>query len=200
MKSLLDELVAALSCLPSVGEKSAQRIALHLLERDKKGGLHLASTLKQAIDNIKHCDQCRNFTENALCSICSNPQRSNAQLCIVETPADLMALEASGSYQGRYFVLMGRLSPLEGVGPDDIGLQELKQRIEEDAEVKELIFALGSSLESEATLQYILEQVPTQNLKISRIAYGVPMGGGLEYVDKGTLSHALSNRNTLNSI
>jgi len=193
---LIGELIEALRCLPGVGPKSAQRMAYHLLERDREGGRRLAATLVEAADKVGHCRQCRTLTENELCGLCASSQRDRSVLCIVEMPTDLSAIEHSNVYSGLYFVLMGRLSPLDGIGPAQIGLDELEHRLAE-GEVKEVILATNSTVEGEATAHYIAELCRRHQVKASRIARGVPMGGELEYVDGGTLSHALSSREAI---
>ncbi len=193
---LIGELIEALRCLPGVGPKSAQRMAYHLLERDREGGRRLAATLVEAADKVGHCRQCRTLTENELCGLCASSQRDRSVLCIVEMPTDLSAIEHSNVYSGLYFVLMGRLSPLDGIGPAQIGLDELERRLTE-GEVKEVILATNSTVEGEATAHYIAELCRRHQVKASRIARGVPMGGELEYVDGGTLSHALSSREAI---
>jgi len=190
--TIIEELVDALRCLPGVGPKSAQRMVMHLLERDRKGAVNLASRLKEAMELVKHCKQCRNFTEHKLCQICDSKSRDRSQLCVVENPGDVFAIEQTGQYRGLYFVLMGALSPIDGIGPEEIGLNSLLNRC--DAEVKEVILAVSSSVEGEATSHYIFEMLRDQSLSVSRIAQGIPLGGELEYVDGGTLSHAISGR------
>jgi recombination protein RecR len=190
---LIEQLVESLRCLPGVGRKTAQRMALHLLERDREGGLHLSAALAEAMEGVSHCPQCRNFTEQELCSLCADPRRDSATICVVESPTDVVAVEQSGSYRGLYFVLMGHLSPIDGIGPEDIGLDILKQRIERDG-VTELILATNPTVEGEATAYYLSELVRGEGIRISRIAHGVPLGGELEYVDGSTLAHAFSGR------
>lgn len=190
---LIDELISALCCLPGVGRKSAQRMALHLLERDPEGANRLVGALGVAIERIGHCQQCRTLTEEPICAICANPRRSDSQLCVVETPADIVAIEQAGTYKGKYFVLMGHLSPLDGIGPDDIGLPLLEQRLE-SATVDELILATNPTVEGEATAHYIAEIARNHDVNVSRIAHGVPLGGELEYIDGGTLAHAFASR------
>lgn len=190
--SLLNQLIESLRCMPGIGRKSAQRIAYHLLQRDRNGARSLSRALQQAMDNIGHCERCRNFSEQALCSLCQNDKRDRSLLCVVESPADVFAVEEA-SYRGLYFVLMGHLSPLDGIGPDDLGLDKLS-RILDEGEVEEVILATNSTVEGEATAHFINEMVRKRNLKVTRIAHGVPMGGELEYVDSSTLSHALSGR------
>jgi len=190
---LIDELVQALRCLPSVGPKSAQRMAFHLLERNRDGGLRLAEILQQALEQVGHCGACHTLSELELCGICSDPRRDQQTLCVVESPADVLALEQAGSYRGVYFVLMGHLSPIDGIGPSEIGIDHLLQRVR-DQQMKEVILATNPTVEGEATAFYIAEQVRAQGVMVSRIAHGVPLGGELEYVDSGTLAHALSGR------
>jgi len=191
---LVQELIDSLKCLPSVGAKSAQRMAFHLLERNRIGGSKLAKSLATAMENIGHCQQCRNFTEEALCDICQSPKREIAQqLCIVEGPADVIAIEQTGEFQGRYFVLMGHLSPIDGIGPDDLGLDILEKQLA-SSQFSEVILATNPTVEGEATAHFIAELAKQYNVNISRIAHGVPVGGELEYVDGNTLSHALSGR------
>ncbi len=191
--SLLDQLVEALQCLPGVGVKTAQRMAFNLLERNRPRGRVLASVLKEALDNIRHCARCRNFTENELCSICADTSRSSNQLCIVEGPADVRLLEANTDYQGRYFVLMGRLSPLDGIGPEEIGLSQLETRLQSEP-VEELILAIGTTVESDVTAHVLSELAQRNHAKVTRLARGVPVGGELEYLDPGTLMTAFEGR------
>lgn len=190
---LIDQLVQALRCLPGVGPKSAQRMAFHLLERNREGGLRLAEMLQQALEQVGHCHACHTLSELELCQICSDPRRDQQTLCVVESPADVLALEQAASYRGVYFVLMGHLSPIDGIGPGDIGVDHLLQRVR-DQHMKEVILATNPTVEGEATAYYIAEQVRAQGVAVSRIAHGVPLGGELEYVDSGTLAHALSGR------
>jgi recombination protein RecR len=190
---LIDQLVQALRCLPSVGPKSAQRMAFHLLERNRDGGVRLAEILLQALEQVGHCGACHTLSELELCGVCSDPRRDQQTLCVVESPADVLALEQAGSYRGVYFVLMGHLSPIDGIGPSEIGIDHLLQRVR-DQQMKEVILATNPTVEGEATAFYITEQVRAQGVMVSRIAHGVPLGGELEYVDSGTLAHALSGR------
>ncbi|GLT14174.1 MULTISPECIES: recombination mediator RecR [Vibrio] len=195
--SMLEQLMEALRCLPGVGPKSAQRMAFHLLQRNRKGGLQLAEALSQAMTEIGHCDQCRTFTEQDTCHVCTNPKRqANGQICVVETPADIAAIEATGQYSGRYFVLMGHLSPLDGIGPSDIGLDLLDYRLS-IGDVEEVILATNPTVEGEATAHYIAQLCKAHGVNASRIAHGVPMGGELELVDGTTLSHSLLGRQKL---
>lgn len=191
--SLLQQLIEALRCLPGVGPKSAQRMAFHVLERDREGGRRLAAVLGEAIQRVGHCTRCRTLTEHELCRLCSNPKRDAAALCVVENPSDVMALEQATGYQGLYFVLGGRLSPLDGIGPTELGLDALAKRLA-GGEVKELILATTTTVEGEATAHYIGEMAAGQGVAVSRIAHGVPLGGELEYVDSSTLAHAFAGR------
>lgn len=190
---LIDELMSSLRCLPGVGPKSAQRMALHLLERDREGASRLAISLSKSVEGVGHCSRCRTLTEQDVCGICDNSRRDDALLCVVETPADVLAIESAGTYQGKYFVLMGHLSPIDGIGPSDIGLDVLLTRLQA-GDVDELILATNPTVEGEATAYYIADQAKARGVKVSRIAHGVPLGGELEYIDGGTLAHALSSR------
>lgn len=189
----LDELIAALKCLPGVGQKSAQRMALHLLERDQPGARRIAEGILNALDKVRHCDQCRNFSDQQRCEICSDSGRDQATICVVETPADVIAVEASAAYRGRYFVLLGRLSPLDGLGPEQLGLKDFEQQLEEGA-IDELIIATSATVEGDITAQYIADSAARHGIKTSRLARGIPLGGELEFVDSATLSRALSGR------
>lgn len=191
--SLLKELVDALRCLPGVGARTAQRMAFHLLEHDRRGGEHLAQTLADAMRQVKHCQRCRTLTEQDVCRLCDNPGREPTLLCVVEHPSDVVAIEQATGYRGFYFVLGGRLSPLDGIGPDDIGLDILEQRLDEGV-VQELILATNPTVEGEVTAHYISELATRRDIASSRIAHGVPVGSELEYVDSGTLSHAFEGR------
>jgi len=191
---LIDRLINDLCCLPGVGPKTAQRMAFFLLERDRDGAKQLANTLLDAVANIKHCKSCRTLTELDICSICSNSRRDKSQLCIVETPTDIRAIEQSTEYKGTYFVLMGHLSPLDGIGPEQLGLSELESRLAHDNTVKEVILATNPTVEGEATAHYIAEMIKPMNITATRLAHGIPMGGELEYIDGGTLSHAFVGR------
>lgn len=193
---LVDKLIESLCCLPGVGPKSAQRMALQLLERDRNGAKALAASIQEAMEHVGRCQVCRNLTEQPICDICSSPRRDSSQLCVVETPADLFAIEQSGSYRGRYFVLMGHLSPIDGIGPEAIGIDQLIARLAEE-EISELILATNLTVEGETTAHFISERASEFPVTITRIAHGVPMGGELEYVDGNTLSHALSSRKQL---
>lgn len=189
----IDELIDALRCLPGVGPKSAQRMALHLLEKNRAGASRLAAAIDSAVEHVHRCGKCRNLTENDLCVICANPRRDQGVVCVVETPADLFAIEQSGSYQGLYFVLLGHLSPIDGIGPGDIGIDQLLQRLS-DEDIGELVLATNLTVEGEATAWYIGERAGQLGVNVTRIAHGVPLGGELEYVDGGTLAHAFSSR------
>ena len=196
MSDLIHQLIDALKCLPGVGPKSAQRMAYHLLERDRHGAQQLSVVLSEAVERIGHCEQCRTFTEQTRCRICSSDKRERSQLCIVETPADVLAIESATDYRGLYFVLMGHLSPLDGIGPNDIGLDVLARRFAEN-DVDEVILATNTTVEGEATAHYIAEMVAEYEIRVTRIAHGVPIGGELEYVNGSTLSHAFSGRRDL---
>jgi recombination protein RecR len=190
---LLVRLIDALRCMPGVGQKSAQRIAFHLLERDRDGATNLSRALADASAGIGHCGRCRMFTEHELCSICSANGRDDTQLCIVESPADVMAIEDATGYRGLYFVLMGHLSPLDGIGPEELGLADLEKRLAE-GKAKEIIIATNPTVEGDATAHYLADMAGRHDVQASRIAHGVPLGGELEYVDGGTLSHAFYGR------
>jgi len=193
---LIDELMSSLRCLPGVGPKSAQRMALHLLERDKVGAERLAKSLQRAIDGVGRCTRCRTLTEQSLCGICRNERRDTSLLCVVETPADVLAIEQAGTYQGKYFVLLGHLSPIDGVGPEDIGVDQLLRLLQEEP-IQEVILATNPTVEGEATAFYISERAKPLNVTVSRIAHGVPLGGELEFIDGGTLAHAFSLRRSI---
>lgn len=190
---LLQQLMEALRSLPGVGPKSAQRMAFHLLERNRDGALRLAAALQAAVSGIRHCERCRMLTDAPLCDICSSPKRDAALLCVVETPADVYALEGATGFRGQYFVLMGRLSPLDGIGPKELGLEQLATRLGERS-VGELIIATNPTVEGEATAHYLGELARQHGIRATRIAHGVPIGGELEYIDSSTLSHAFSGR------
>lgn len=189
----LSRLIEALRRLPGVGPKSAQRMAFHLLDRDRDGASRISLALGEALTGIVRCPSCRMFCEDEACAYCSPARTASGQLCIVEGPADLMAIEGGTSYRGRYFVLMGRLSPLDGIGPEQLGLDALQRQLA-GGEIKELIIATNPTVEGEATAYYLAEMARAASVKVTRIAHGVPMGGELEYVDGGTLAHALSGR------
>lgn len=191
--SLLDGLIDALRCLPGVGQKSAQRMAFHLLQHDRSGALHLAQALREAVDEVGHCQKCHTFSRQPVCDVCLDVDRDPHLLCVVETPADQAALERTGSYKGRYFVLMGRLSPLDGVGVRDIGINALLERVS-DGLVEEVILATNFTAEGEATAYVLSEQLKARGIKVTRLARGVPVGSELEYVDLGTIAHAFMDR------
>lgn len=193
LSPIIDELIAALACLPGIGRKSAQRMAFHLLERNRKGAERLTQALDQAVDKVGHCQLCRTLTEETCCAICADPRREIGQLCIVENPTDIVAIEQAGTYRGKYFVLMGHLSPIDGIGPNEINLPILQERLQ-IGEIEELILATNSTVEGEATAHYIAEQAKNYGVTVSRIAHGVPLGGELEYIDGGTLAHAFASR------
>ncbi|WP_136679762.1 recombination mediator RecR [Neptunomonas sp. XY-337] len=193
---LLHELIAALRCLPGVGPKSAQRMAFHLLERDRERAMTLSDALRTAVEQVSECQRCRTLSETDICEICASPSRDEKLLCVLETPMDILAIEQTSGFGGLYFVLGGHLSPIDGVGPDDIGIDRLVERIDEGV-IEEVILATNPTVEGEATAHYIAEQLKGRNVKVSRIAHGVPVGGELEYVDGGTLAHALAGRRLL---
>lgn len=189
----LQQLMDALRCLPGVGPKSAQRMAFHLLERDREGAMTLAKALETAASTVHHCERCRMFTDQRLCEICASAKRDAAQLCVVETPADVYAIESAAGFRGKYFVLMGHLSPLDGIGPAELGLAELETRLG-NGEVSELILATNPTVEGEATAHYVAELARAKGIRATRIANGVPLGGELEFVDSRTLSQAFVDR------
>ena len=191
--SLLEELIEALRCLPGVGPKTAQRMALSLLTRHREKGVHLAQCLTQALERIRHCQTCRIFCETELCHICASPNRDTTQLCIVENPIDVIAIEQTNCYRGKYFVLLGRLSPLDGMTPDTIGMNQLRNLFSQN-KIQETIIATNPTVEGEATAHYIATMAKNHAIKTTRIAYGVPIGTELEYIDSNTLSHALNGR------
>ena len=194
--NLIDQLIDSLRVLPGVGSKSAQRMALHLLERDRAGASRLAEMIAESVEKVGRCAECRTLTEHELCTICSNSSRLPEQICVVESPADLYAIEQSGSYRGKYFVLLGHLSPIDGIGPEQLGIDLLVERLK-SGEVKELILATNLTVEGEATAHFIADKAKALGVNVSRIAYGVPMGGELEYVDGGTLNMAMQSRKSL---
>ncbi|MBI2380056.1 MAG: recombination protein RecR [Gammaproteobacteria bacterium] len=196
LSPLIRQLIDALRVLPGVGPKSAQRMAFHLLERQREGGLVLSQALARAMEQIRHCVSCRTLSETELCPLCSSTRRDPSLLCVVESPADILAIEQTGGYSGRYFVLLGHLSPLDGIGPRELGLDELAERLREP-ELKEVILATNPTVEGEATAHYIAELAQGLPITVSRIAHGVPLGGELEFVDGGTLAHAFSGRRPL---
>ena len=192
-KGLLGQLILNLCCLPGVGPKSAQRMAFHLLQRDRNGANRLAKTLLRALEEMGHCRQCRTLTEGDVCEICADHSRDGSVICIVESPSDVWIVDQATVFKGRYFVLHGRLSPLDGIGPDELGLDQLEQQLA-TGRIKELILATNSTVEGEATAYFIGELARKHQVPASRIAHGVPMGGELEFTDSGTLSHAFNGR------
>jgi len=191
--TLLEQLIEALRGLPGVGPKSAQRMAYHLLERNREGGMRLSQALKEAVERVGHCERCRDFSEETLCATCASGSRERGLLCAVESPADRRVIEHATGYRGLYFVLQGRLSPLDGIGPRELGLDRLATRLAE-GEVKELIIATNPTVEGEATAHYLAQLARQFDVRPSRLAHGVPLGGELEYVDRGTLAHAFGSR------
>tara|TARA_B100000614_G_scaffold213765_1_gene197594 strand:- start:815 stop:1411 length:597 start_codon:yes stop_codon:yes gene_type:complete len=194
-RDLVTELINALTILPGVGKKSAQRMALYLLDRNKDGASILANVMKDAIENVQRCSSCRMLTSNSLCRICSDTSRDTNKICIVESPSDVFAIESTGGYRGRYFVLLGRLSPIDGIGPEELGINDLLLKVEKD-DVNEIILATSSTVEGDATAVYITDHVKT--VKVSRISYGIPIGGELEYVDGTTIARAIEGRVEIN--
>ncbi|MGH1472144.1 MAG: recombination mediator RecR [Cellvibrionaceae bacterium] len=190
---LIDDLIKSLRCLPGVGPKSAQRMALQLLERDRHGAAQLANSIQRAVDGVGRCQSCRTLTEQTVCTLCANHKRDGSILCVVETPADVYAIEQAGNFSGKYFVLLGHLSPIDGIGPTEIGIDQLINRLKEE-EVSELILATNTTVEGEATAHFIASEAKLCGVKVSRIAHGVPMGGELEYLDGNTLVHAFMSR------
>lgn len=194
--ALLEQLIEAFRVLPGVGRKTAQRMAYHVLERERDGGKRLAETLQSAIDKVGHCERCRDFSEDAVCATCAAPARDAQLLCAVESPADRLAIEQATGYRGLYFVLLGRLSPLDGLGPQELGMDLLDARLRE-GEVRELIVATNPTVEGEATAYYLAQLAKQHGVDASRIAHGVPIGGELEFIDRGTLAHAFGTRQTI---
>ena len=194
---LVDSLIEAFQCLPGVGPKSAQRMVLHLLERNKNAGLILANTLSNALETVDKCSNCRIFTEDEFCQICSNEKRNKKQICVVESVSDVFAIEMSNQFTGQYFILHGHLSPIDDIGPEELGLEKLFERAREE-EIEEIILATNSTLEGETTSHFIYDKIKTiENLKVTKLARGVPLGGELEYVDRGTIMHAFSGRQNI---
>lgn len=196
MSSLLEQLIDAFRILPGVGQKSAQRMAYHVLERERAGGQRLSQALAEAVEKVGHCVRCRDFSETEVCPTCASASRDAHQLCIVESPADRLAIEQATGYRGLYFVLQGRLSPLDGIGPRELGLDRLAARLAE-GEVSEMIIATNPTVEGEATAHYLAQLARQHRVRPSRLAHGVPLGGELEYVDRGTLSHAFGSRSEM---
>lgn len=192
-RPLLDQLMEALRGLPGVGPKSAQRMAFHLLERNRDGGRHLARVMAEAMERIRRCERCRTLSEQTLCALCANPARDGSRLCVLEQPSALVAIEQATDYRGLYFVLGGRLSPLDGIGPRELGLEQLEARLAEGG-IGELILAVSATVEGSATAHYLGELAAAHGVRVTRIAHGVPLGGDLEYVDGGTLAHAFAGR------
>ena len=195
---LLEQLIDALRCLPGVGQKSAQRMAYHLLERDREGGLRLAGALAEAVERVGHCESCRDFSETPLCPICASSSRDRSLLCAIESPADRLVIEQATGFRGLYIVLQGRLSPLDGIGPRELGLDKLADRLA-TGEARELIIATNPTVEGEATAHYLAQLAHQAGVRPSRLAHGVPLGGELEYVDRGTLAHAFGSRTEITS-
>jgi len=196
MSPLLEQLIDALKCLPGVGPKSAQRMAFHLLERDRDGARALSAALINAVENIGHCKSCRTLSETDICETCGDRGRDDSALCVVETPSDVLAIEHTSEYRGKYFVLMGHLSPLDGIGPAELGLDLLEGKMSQGG-IKEVILATNPTVEGETTAHYISEMANDHGIMATRIAHGVPLGGELEYIDSGTLAHAFSGRNKI---
>ena len=193
---LIQRVIDAFTCLPGVGAKTAQRMTYHLLERERMGAQSIVDHLQKALNDIQHCQQCRTLSSQELCGICADSRRDMSTVCVVETPADVLSIEQSGVFKGRYFVLLGRLSPLDGMGPNEIGIHVLQAQLA-SGKIEELILATGATVEGEATAHFIADLAKAAGVKTSRIAQGVPMGGDLEYVDAATLTHAFSGRHEL---
>ena len=193
---LIDQLIEAFRCLPGVGPKSAQRMTLHLLERNRAGGKKLSESLSVALNEVGNCIHCRTLTEEETCRICANSSRNRKICCVVESPADVFAIEQSGSFRGIYFVLMGHLSPIDGIGPEQLGMHQLLEKVA-NTEIEEVIIACNPNVEGDATAYYIAEQLKDSPAQVSRIAHGVPVGGELEFVDGSTLTHAFSGRKSM---
>lgn len=193
---LLLQLMEALRCLPGVGPRSAQRMAFHLLERDREGAMKLSRVLQEAVENIGHCQRCRTLSEDDICRLCADPGRDHSLICIVETPADVLALEQATDFRGNYFVLMGHLSPLDGIGPAELGLDVFEQRLQQGG-IAEIILATNPTVEGETTAHYISQMAEEYGVQATRLAHGIPLGGELEYIDSGTLAHAFSGRQKL---
>jgi recombination protein RecR len=194
-QDLLNDLINALTILPGVGKKSAQRMALYLLDKNKDGVAILAKTMKEAIENINRCERCRMLTSNQFCKTCSDTSRDTESICVVESPSDVLAIESTGGFRGKYFVLLGRLSPIEGVSPEDLGINDFLNLIKRE-EIKEVILATSSTVEGDATAMFIKDHI--NDIKVSRISYGIPIGGELEYVDGNTIARAIQGRTEIN--
>lgn len=195
LSPLIDQLIRSLRILPGVGPKSAQRMALYLLERNRQGAVNLAAALLAAAERVQQCRSCRTLTEQVECSLCASLRRDASLLCVVETPGDIFAIEQSGQFSGKYFVLHGHLSPIDGIGPTELGMDQLVERLAQG--IAEVIIATNPTMEGEATAHYIAERAKRAGVKVTRIAHGVPIGGELEYIDGGTLAHALASRREL---
>lgn len=195
---LIDQLMEAFRCLPGVGPKSAQRMTLHLLERNREGGRKLAAALELALDRVGNCVQCRTLTEETVCRICASASRNRKICCVVETPVDIFAIEQAGMFRGIYFVLMGHLSPIDGIGPEQLGISQLLDKVKAEA-IEEVIIACNPTVEGDATAYYLAEQLKPAAIVVSRIAHGVPVGGELEFVDGSTLSHAFAGRTSMDN-
>lgn len=193
---LINNLISTLRCLPGVGPRSAERMAFHILERDREGGRLLAAALEEAVSKVGRCTNCRTLCETSTCRFCSNPARDHTVLCVVETPADVLAVEQTAGYHGLYFVLMGHLSPIDGIGPEDIGIELFRTRLDQ-GDIKEVILATNPTVEGEATAYYLGEVVKERRIRVTRIAYGVPVGGELGYLDRGTLARAMISRSVV---
>ncbi len=196
--SLLDRLIKSLQILPGVGPKSSQRMAFYLLQKNRQGAQNLAESLVAALEKVRECERCRALTESSLCDICANPKRNSANLCVVESPADILLIEQATAFNGHYFVLHGKLSPIDGVGPTQLQFSKLVQRLSEDA-VKEMIIATGSTVEGETTAQYLSQLASKAGIPATRLAHGVPLGGDIEFIDSGTLAHAFGSRTRMES-
>ena len=195
--NLLNKLIQAFKVLPGIGEKSSQRMAFHILEKNREGGKNLAKLINESVEHIRNCSECRNLTDKVVCDICSDEKRNKKLICVVESPTDVLAIENSGSFRGKYYVLMGRLSPIDGVTPKDLGIPKLIEKVK-SSELEEIIIATSPTIEGDATSFYIKDQLKENKILISRIAYGVPMGGELEYVDNTTLGRAIQGRREIN--
>lgn len=196
LSPLIQQLIGALRCLPGVGPKSAQRMAFHLLERDREAAFSLAMALNDAAQHVAKCEQCRTLSETPVCELCASARRDRSMLCVLESPMDVFAVEQTSGFGGVYYVLGGHLSPIDGIGPEDLGISQLLDRIRE-GEIKEVILATNPTVEGEATAHFIAEQIKGSDVKVTRIAHGVPVGGELEFVDGGTLAHALAGRRVI---
>ena len=194
--SVIQQLISAFRCLPGVRPKSAQRMAFYLLQRDRAGGQHLAHSLVEAMSKVGNCRRCRTLSEKEVCAVCANPKRDSSLLCVVESPADMAAIEHGTGYRGQFFVLGGHLSPLDGIGPEELGVDVLEQRLGE-GDVTEVILATGATVEGQATAHYLSELVHEKSIRVTRISQGVPLGGELEFIDSSTLNHAIGERQSM---